>query len=195
MLSKHCLSDLQSKRRHRKKEASEPAAVMTAQGKRGFTLLELIAVMVLLTILTYLAIPNLKDVIKRVQEVRCRGNMRSITVGLQNYLQDHQNVWPQGPSPQTGAPWEDFWLGALQPYGITPGTWRCPAIPMGNDPEAPKVHYMPTMFPPIKGIANRWTTQPWLIERGDGHGHGPLISFPDGSVKPFNKVLAELGVR
>ena len=34
-----------------------------------------------------------------------------------------------------------------------------------------------------------------LIEMADAHGQGPLICFPDGSVKPFAKVLAEQGVR
>ena len=54
---------------------------------------------------------------------------------------------------------------------------------------------MPTAFGPTPGLATRWATHPWLIERADSHGQGPLICFPDGSVKPFNKVLAEQGVR
>ncbi|MFM8887999.1 MAG: type II secretion system protein [Chthoniobacterales bacterium] len=163
--------------------------------KSAFTLLEIIAVMAVLSVLTYLAIPNFKGIMLRAQAVRCQGNMRSITVGLHNYLPDNENIWPQGPSPDAGPAWEDFWLSVLQPYGITPATWRCPSIAMGADEDAPKVHYMPTMFPPVKGIANRWSTHPWLIERGSGHGQGALICFPDGSVKSFDKVLAELGAR
>ena len=51
------------------------------------------------------------------------------------------------------------------------------------------------MFTAEPGIATRWATQPWLIERASVHKHGPHICFPDGSVKSFNKVLAEQGLR
>ena len=122
-------------------------------------------------------------------------NMKGITTSLHLYLQDHQDIWPQGPSPEAGVVWENFWLGALQPYGITGKTWQCPAVGTSSDQDAPRVHYTPTMFPPIPHIASKWTTHPWLIERGAGHGQGALICFPDGSIKSFDKVLAEAGVR
>jgi type II secretory pathway pseudopilin PulG len=163
--------------------------------RRAFTLLELIAVMIVLILLGMLAIPEFKNYRDKATAVQCMANMRNITVGLRGYLQDHGNVWPQGPPPDAGAAWEDFWLGCLRPYGITEKTWLCPAIGAGKQPDAPRVHYTPTMFPPVPGIADRWATHPWLIERGPGHGHGALICYPDGSVKAFDKVLAELGVR
>ena len=148
-----------------------------------------------MAILVVFAVPNIGNFLRKAQEVRCMANMRSITVGLRWYLQDHGNVWPQGPPPDGGAAWENFWLGALQPYGITDKTWQCPAITARMKQDAPRVHYTPTMFPSVPGIADRWATQPWLIERGEGHGNGSLICFPDGSVKSFDKVLAEQGVR
>lgn len=163
----------------------------------AFTLVELVAVMAVLTILTALAWPNFAAYRRQMTAVVCMGNMKNITTGLHGYLQDHGNVWPQGPAPNAGAAWEDFWLGALQPYGIGPKTWQCPGVATGSDPEAPRLHYTPTMFPPLVGIATspKMTRQPWLIERGPGHGQGALICFQDGSIKSFDKVLAELGVR
>ena len=132
-------------------------------------------------------------------QVRCMGNMRSITIALHGYLQDNKNVWPQGPAPETKGPWEEFWLAVLKPYGISERTWRCPTIgslaASSDVPKGTRIHYMPTMFGPTPGLAMRWATHPWLIERADSHGQGPLICFPDGSIKPFNKVLAEQGMR
>lgn len=125
-------------------------------------------------------------------------NMRSITVALHGYLQDHANIWPQGPSPEAGSAWDQFWIGSLQPYGISQSTWRCPAISArtkaGGSEEA-AIHYAPTMFEAIPGQATRWNRHPWLIERASVHRHGPLICFPDGGVKSMDKVLAEQGVR
>lgn len=121
--------------------------------------------------------------------------MRNITTGLHAYLQDNNRQWPQGPTPDAGPAWENFWLGVLQPYGIGPKTWQCPGVATSSDPDATCIHYVPTMFPGVPGIATRWPTQPWLIERGEGHGQGALICFPDGSIKSFDKVLAEQGVR
>lgn len=165
------------------------------ESRRAFTIIELIAVLAIIAILVALALPNIGTYLRKAQEVRCMANMRNITVALRGYLHDHGNVWPQGPPPSAGAAWENFWLSALQPYGITDKTWQCPAIVAQMRQDAPRVHYTPTMFPPAPGIADRWLTHPWLIERGQGHGNGALICFPDGSIKPFDKVLAELGAR
>jgi prepilin-type N-terminal cleavage/methylation domain-containing protein len=167
----------------------------------GFTLLEVLSVLIILTILIVLFIPDLRQYMARASEARCIANMRAINIGLRGYLQDHRDIWPQGPSPAEEQLWETFWLTTLKPYGISDKTWQCPAIDAilaaqgAEKKDRPKVHYLPTMFTAEPGIANRWATQPWLIERADAHGQGPLIGFPDGSVKSFFKVLAEQGSR
>ena len=128
-------------------------------------------------------------------------NMRSIHLGLSTYLNDNQDVWPQGPPPTADAAWSEFWIRTLQPQGIEAKTWQCPTIAglirtKGDSPfDAASIHYMPTMFVPTRGIARRWPTQPWLVERMDAHGNGALLCFTDGSIKSFNKVLAEQGLR
>jgi hypothetical protein len=137
----------------------------------------------------------------RAGEAKCIANMRAICLGLHAHLEEHKNVWPQGPHPTKTKEWEDFWLKVLAPYGVTPATWTCPSfdsqLAAATVPreERPKIYYTPTLFGPTPGIATRWSTQPWLIERGNAHGQGALICFPDGSIKSFNKVLAEMGVR
>lgn len=165
----------------------------------GFTILEIVIVLLIVLILAAFLLPNYPKILAAVQKAVCVSNMRSIHVGLSSYLQDHRDVWPQGPRPEQTAAWEKFWIGTLEKQGVSPRTWRCPAISgriatseqAGSKTEEMHMHYAPTMFDDTPGIARKWTTQPWLIERADVHGAGPLICFPDGSVKDLRKVLAE----
>jgi type II secretory pathway pseudopilin PulG len=169
--------------------------------KSAFTLLEVLLVIVLLLILGVVTIPNYKQWLAQAAQARCMANMRSIHVGLGTYLNDNKDVWPQGPSPQDGAPWAQFWIKTLKTQGIQPKTWECPVIyrmlgsPARGTITEDSIHYVPTMFDDKPGTPRRWATQPWLIERADVHGSGALICFTDGSIKPFNKVLAEQGLR
>jgi prepilin-type N-terminal cleavage/methylation domain-containing protein len=165
--------------------------------RRGFTFLEVLAALLIVTILGVLLVPNVRRLTAAAQQVVCASQMRSIRLSLDSYLQDHKLVWPQGPPPQE-AGWAAFWLATLKPYDISEGPWQCPVIRGWvremDDPEF-TLHYVPTMFDPTPNIAHRWATQPWLIEIADAHGKGPLLAFPDGSVKSYSKVLAEQGVR
>jgi len=157
--------------------------------------------MLILMIVVALVVPNFSSWVAKAQEARCMANMRALHVGLSVYLNDHGDVWPQGPPPETEAAWSGFWIRTLEPQGISAKTWRCPTMAgllrQADDApfDASSIHYIPTMFDAIPGIARRWPTQPWLVERMDAHGQGPLICFTDGSIKSFNKVLAEQGLR
>lgn len=175
-----------------------------ARGRQhAFSIVELLAVIAIVMLLSAVVVPNYGRWMTSAAQARCMGNLRSLHVGLGSYLNDHADIWPQGPSPQAGAAWSEFWIRALEPYGIPPKTWQCPAITaMLRSPGSSarhlhetSIHYTPTMFDARHGTARRWPTQPWLIERADAHGNGALIAFTDGSIKPFNKVLAEQGVR
>ena len=178
-----------------------PTTVMARRDRHAFALLELVAVLLVISILVVLFVPNYRDYLRRAGEVRCSSNMRAINIGLRGYLQDHGSVWPQGPSVVEEKLWEAFWLKTLVPYGISDRTWLCPTIEGafaagGKKPsDRPKLHYIPTMFTDEPDMANRWATQPWLIERSDAHGNGPLICFPDGSIKSARRVVAEMAFR
>jgi hypothetical protein len=37
---------------------------------------------------------------------------------------------------------------------------------------------------------HQWPRQPWFAEVGDGHGHGNLIIFTDGSIGDLKTVVA-----
>jgi type II secretory pathway pseudopilin PulG len=163
----------------------------------AFTILEVLAVILIVIILAAFIAPNTQRIVAAAQQVQCASNMRAIRIALAHYLDDHGMIWPQGPG--AGEPgWAPFWISTLAPYGISERGWQCPTL-RGRISEDGRtefgIHYVPTMFDTTPNIANRWSTQPWLVEAADAHGHGPLICFPDGSVKSFHKVLAEQGYR
>jgi len=174
------------------------ALLFRVSGHRsGFTLLELLVALGITFLLAGLIYLNAGSLVASAQQVICASRMRSLHSGLSLYMQDHKMIWPQGPEPRQ-AGWANFWITALAPYGIQEKTWTCPVIGKwtqgSNDPEL-SLHYVPTMFDATPNVANQWTRMPWLIEIGDAHGKGPLMLFPDRSVKPYAKVLAEQGVR
>jgi len=163
----------------------------------GFTLLEGVVALLIVAILVALVAPNYDKIVASAQQVKCASQMRSIRLALDHYLEDHRSIWPQGPPPQEPG-WSAFWLTTLAPYGITEKTWQCPVIQrweaLAGEQEY-NLHYVPTTFDPTPNIARRWSQMPWLIEIADAHGKGPLVAFPDGTIKPYSKVLADQGVR
>jgi prepilin-type N-terminal cleavage/methylation domain-containing protein len=169
------------------------------QRAEAFSLLEILAVLSILSILALLLIPNYSRIVAAAQEAICASHMRSIRIALGGYLDDHERIWPQPPPEAEGADLRKFWFATLKPYDIGTNTWQCPTIRHALRAEGASddfgMHYVPTQFDATPNIANRWATQPWLIEAANAHGKGPLICFPDGSVKSMFKVLAEQGAR
>lgn len=154
-------------------------------------------VLIILILASFIA-PNYRPMLERAQGVICASHMRSIRLGMDNYLNDHQQVWPQAPPPTEAAAWSQFWVATLAPYGIAGSTWQCPTIRgllKESGKKGPLIHYTPAIFDATPGIARRWSTQPWLVEIANAHGQGALVCFPDGSVKSFSKILAEQGLR
>lgn len=164
--------------------------------QRAFTLLEVLVVLLILLILAVLVAPNYGYFIAKAEEAVCISRMRNLQTALRSYLDEHQAIWPQGPEPEASG-WTEFWLATLEPYGVPPKGWECPTIKKklkGTEEPAFTLHYVPTTFDATPNIAYKWATQPWLIEAANAHGKGPLIAFPDGSVTPFFRVLAEQGI-
>jgi len=180
---------------------SSPTACPLDRGdkdpRQAFTILELAVTVAILAVLAALLLANREVIVASAEQAVCASRMRSIRVALDGYLQDHALVWPQGPRPQE-AGWAPFWIGVLEPYGIGAKGWQCPTIrrlTRDNPDVSGSLHYIPTRFSDARNIAHRWPTHPWLIEMANAHGKGALICFPDGSIKPLARVLAEQGIR
>ena len=157
------------------------------------TLIEILAVMLIIGLLVALFLTVSKALPLRAEGVRCMANMRSLQVCLDAYTQDLGH-WPQEPTgiADNRNATEDWWINELTPYGATPDTWMCPSIKRlvcnKSKDGRPKVHYTPTMFDAKPGTPYKWSTQPWLIEIGNMHGHGANICYPDGSIRQMDDV-------
>jgi prepilin-type N-terminal cleavage/methylation domain-containing protein len=163
--------------------------------ERGFTLLELMTVVLIIAILLVMVQPVVQQVQNRAARTKCVENIRGLQVAANLYLQDH-HAWPQiknsGISRQMLA---TKWIARLQPYGLDQINWICPTIqeklgnPVLSNPNNVRVDYTATPFDANPLTPFKWSKQPWFVENGNMHGHGNLLVFPDGHVAQMNDFL------
>ncbi len=149
--------------------------------------------MFIVAIVVALVIAGYGQIIAKSEGVKCANNLRNLHVAFSGYIQD-KGAWPQEPLADKPEWIEKWWLYTMKPYGADAGTWQCPTIRRKITAKSkdgrPIIHYSPTLFDARPGTAFKWKTQPWFIEAGNMHGNGPLMCFPDGSIKAMDEVLA-----
>jgi prepilin-type N-terminal cleavage/methylation domain-containing protein len=168
----------------------QPFSVSTLKSSSGgLTLIELLAVIVIVAILSLLLLPAGSQVLKRVERARCSANLRNLTVGAAAYLQEHKH-WPQiSPTAGDFRPYAKEWVKTLQPYGIPHETWICPTIqkilggPDYKSDDDFRIDYYSTPFDSKELTPYLLKGQPWFVEKGGLHGRGNLVVFSDGSIK------------
>lgn len=168
---------------------------MKRPGQQGFSLIEVLMVMVILALLFTISVPTYTWLRDRAAFAGCVSNLRILHVGFNNYMQEHDMIWPQlpgGPDMQFGneeAEWE-WWYKTLKDYDVGITHWICPADkPTGNsgtdkNSDTYRSSYVPTAFDEFPNTAFKWK-QPWVIERGGFHyrDKGPNLLMPDGTVQ------------
>lgn len=166
---------------------------------RGFTLLEVLVVVVIIGILAALLFPVLSVMRARAQRVQCMGNLRSLYVAAESYLQQNGS-WPQIGGDDSNTAEQDeanAWISALAPFGPTQKTWICPTVqellqnPDLSKPENVRIDYIATPFDDKPPTPHQWPTQPWFIESADVHGNGNLIILTDGSISDLKTVAGQ----
>jgi type II secretory pathway pseudopilin PulG len=171
--------------------------------KVGFTLFELLILLVIIGILITLLFPAISAMRGRAQRVQCTANLRNLYAGAELYIQQNGS-WPQIPisdSDSADVDYANAWIAALQPFGPTQKTWICPTIQdlMGNPdlskPENVRVDYVASNFDDKPMTPHRWSRQPWFAEVGDVHGNGNLLIFTDGSVSDLKTVAGKQSAR
>jgi hypothetical protein len=80
-----------------------------------------------MAILAALSLPVIGGIRKRAQRLQCMGNLRSLHVAAEQYVQDN-NQWPQIKGNPTSPAFAQKWIAALSLYKIRPKTWICPTI-------------------------------------------------------------------
>ena len=167
--------------------AVRPPAAATA----GFTLLEVLTVVLVIAILAALIFSGIQSAEERAAKVRCMMNLRNLAVAADLYVQN-QGHWPQIDTNLLADDYPEFcrqWIAAFQPYGISQVNWICPGAqkqaggPDLTDPENMRLDYTPMPFDDKPRTPYRWPTQPWFIEKNSIHGNGNLIMFTNGSIR------------
>lgn len=181
--------------RCRRGDAPRPAA--------GWTLLELMTVLVIVALLATMIFPVIQQLQGRMDKARCLSNLRSLYVAAGLYIQDHRQ-WPQisvGLLKNRPEEYAIQWIDALKPYGMSEVNWHCPTVQrqVERAPPDPKtgkkprketrVDYFSTPFDERESTPLKWPKQPWFIERGDVHGNGNLIIFTDGTTTELNELM------
>ncbi|MEO8615771.1 MAG: type II secretion system protein [Luteolibacter sp.] len=95
---------------------------------RGFTLIELLVVIAIIGALAGIAYPLTTSFIGKSREAACLNNLRSLGVGLQTYIQEHNERLPileaGRKSKSEDLPVLDT---VLLPYFESPEAFKCPA--------------------------------------------------------------------
>ncbi len=162
-----------------------------ARKRAGLTILELIAVIAILLILAGLLAGVISRLPGAADRVRCTENLKQLYLGLNSYTEENDH-WPQLPEAISDSRSEvaDFWIATLKPYGVTDAVWQCPGVlrlgKIQQSGRTPKIHYLPTRFDAKPNTSKKWSIQPWVVEIGNIHGHGPLLILPDGSVHDWD---------
>jgi prepilin-type N-terminal cleavage/methylation domain-containing protein len=167
---------------------------VTLHAIRGFTLVELLVVVLIITLLAAILFPIGTNMLDRYETGVCMSNMRNLIPPLRAYIEE-KGHWPQEPESAkiNDEAHEDWWIKELEPYDLTERSWQCPTLRRkisSKSPEGrPRLHYSPTLFDDKPITPFKWSTQPWFIEIGNMHGRGAFICFPDGSIKTINDYL------
>lgn len=155
----------------------------------GFTVLELLIVVAIVSILFALVLPNISSLVRRSQGAVCAAKLRGLYVGFSGGLNDG-NGWPQIPSNiKIGSEQEQQWWidYSAKNLGLNTNNWQCPTISgyqkaSTNSPQKSLISYWPTLFDSNPQSPMKWPRMPWFTEIAGAHGQGNLCVHSDGSV-------------
>jgi prepilin-type N-terminal cleavage/methylation domain-containing protein/prepilin-type processing-associated H-X9-DG protein len=108
------------------------------KNERGFTLIELMAVIVIILLLGTFAMPAWQKVIDKAQSQACAVNLREIGIAIQLAVQDNSGFYPNiEPDPTMPIYLEEdnaqTLAEVLEPYGVAAKTLKCPADAANNN--------------------------------------------------------------
>jgi prepilin-type N-terminal cleavage/methylation domain-containing protein/prepilin-type processing-associated H-X9-DG protein len=139
----------------------------------AFTLIELLCVITIIAILASMLMPALGSMQQRANSIQCAGNLRTIAVAEQAYLQDHSNIFPciemtplgtgasVYPSSFQPAPYLSM-VAAFGAYGVSQQTTQCP-----SDLKSPT--------PPGSSYTQYGSSYDWRPTLDDENVNQPLI--------------------
>ncbi|MBC8138455.1 MAG: DUF1559 domain-containing protein [Fibrella sp.] len=115
-------------------------ASMTAKSLRAFTLIELLVVIAIIAILAAILFPVFAQAREKARSTSCLSNMKQVVLGLTQYVQDYDEVFPNRtlswPPGEGNYPELEKWTWrvALNPYIKSKGVYQCPSNPFSDKP-------------------------------------------------------------
>ena len=95
---------------------------------KGFTLIEILVVIVIIAVLSAIAVPAIRSGLARAESAKCLGNLRGLGAGLNGWLADNSMIMPPlaagRKSRSEDVPVIDT---VLAPYLPDPRIFACPA--------------------------------------------------------------------
>jgi prepilin-type N-terminal cleavage/methylation domain-containing protein/prepilin-type processing-associated H-X9-DG protein len=103
--------------------------IMQRNTKLGFTLIELLVVIAIIAILAAILFPVFAKAREKARQISCLSNLKQLGLGMMQYTQDNDEVFPQSNVPSD----HDNWAQGIFPYVKSVDVYRCP-----DNPDAPK---------------------------------------------------------
>jgi type II secretory pathway pseudopilin PulG len=149
--------------------------------------MELMTVIVIISILAVMLLSSIGAIRGKAERGKCVNNLQGLYAAGVSYLTDHDS-WPQIPVSDVEEPnFARAWVAAFKPYHLGAPNWVCATVQKAigdpsEDPNNPRIDYIPTSFDEKRSSPWQFPTHPWFIERGDVHGNGNLLILANGQV-------------
>jgi prepilin-type N-terminal cleavage/methylation domain-containing protein/prepilin-type processing-associated H-X9-DG protein len=106
--------------------------------RRAFTLIELLVVISIISALLAVVLPVFSASREKARQTTCLSNERQLGLAFAQYIQDNNDVFPNGINGDADDRYwpGEGWAGQCQPYVKTTGIFACPSDPtIGTPPE------------------------------------------------------------
>lgn len=156
---------------------------------RGFTLLELMTVIVIVGILMVLFVPTFLKQQENARRVVCTARLKGLYVATVGFLGSNEGRWPRIiPTMSDDVKFAQQWYDVVSQHGLGWEDLTCPTMqrrlqsPDVTSAKSHRMDYINTFFDDRPGTAMKWPYMPWFLERQDVHGKGQLVILTNGTV-------------
>lgn len=101
----------------------------TPRARHAFTLIELLVVIAIIAILAAILFPVFAQAREKARQSSCQSNLKQITLGLMQYVQDYDETFPiiYNPTNPFGSNEWGIWRITVQPYVKNQQIFACPS--------------------------------------------------------------------